>query len=1256
MSIHRQTAFLRIFIFALLVFPAVLAAHSEPALPEGLNSDDWAQIEQQIQSARFSATPAEMLGDGWNAVNAAHDFAIEYRADGQTVLTVDQAAHTIAVQLESYGYGDELIDLTTAPNLSANGNTVTYQWKPGLREWWVNSERGVEQWFELAERPRVTANEQPLVVAMQLDSTLNATVVNNALKLTSTDGSTAIIYDRLKVWDATGKILPAHMHLEHQRLALQVDDTDAVYPVTIDPTFAQQAYLKASNTEAFDGFGSVRSLAVSANTVVVGASSESSDPDLGNQTNNDKDFSGAAYVFVRDGVGNWTQQGFLKASNADAFDSFGHAVAIDGDRIVVSANQESGNAVGGPGNNDLNASGAAYVFERTGGVWSETAYLKAFNPDTLDRWGSAVAVSGDTIVVTSNAEDSAAQGIDGNQADNSARDAGAAYVFVRDGGGNWLPQAYIKASNAGCNDLFGGSVALDGNTLVVGASNEGNTAACDASNAPPGSGATYVFVRDGGGNWTEQAFLKASNPDDGDRFGGAVAVDGDIVIVGAWGEDSSATGVNGNQGNDVAADDSGAAYVFTRDGSGNWSQQAYLKASDTDINDQFGFNVAVTGETVFVGARVAGAGSDGSGGTVYPFTRDGGGIWMPQPSIRGSNTESGDGFGSGLAVSGSLVAVSAPFEASDATGVDGDDSDNSAFAAGAAYVFDLAFTIGGTVSGLVGAGLELQNNGGDDLSINADGAFTFDTALIDGSAYAVTVATQPTGPSQTCSITNGTGTVSGMDVTNVQVNCVIDQFTVGGNVTGLTGAGLMLLNNGTNALMPNPDGSFTFPPQDDGTDYEVTVQTQPTGPSQTCSVTNGSGTLSGGDVTNVQVTCVTDQFTVGGSVTGLAGTGLVLQNNGGDDLAIASDGAFTFTTPLDDGSAFNVIVAIQPTNLSQTCTVSNGTGNLSGADVTNVQVNCVTDQFTVSGTITGLQGDQVVLQNNGGDDQVITADGGFTFAAQDDGTSYAVTVAMQPTNPSQTCTVSNGTGTLSGADVTDVQVTCVTDQFTVGGTVTGLNGTGLVLLNNGGDDLSVTADGAFTFATPLDDGSDYEVTVLTQPSTSRDQQCTVSNASGTLAGSDVTDVAVSCVDITLALSTNDQAFGLVLVGASGTATIVVTNTGTPDLTLDGISSPSEPFSITGGSCLPVPTTLAADETCTIEVAFTPDAVRDFSDQIVITSNATSSPDTVRLSGRSNFELLVVPTLNGWGLLTMMLLTFAIGGLVIRKPFNTYKRN
>ena len=197
-----------------------------------------------------------------------------------------------------------------------------------------------------------------------------------------------------------------------------------------------------------------------------------------------------------------------------------------------------------------------------------------------------MAISGDTIVVGANGEDSNARGVNGNQSDNSANYAGAAYVFVRNGV-TWSQQAYLKASNTDIADFFGWSVAISSDTIVVGAKSADIT------------GAVYVFVRSGA-TWSQHAYLKASNADIYDYFGESVAISGDTIVVGAIGEDSNAGGVNGNQ-SDNSADWAGAAYVFVRSGATR-SQQAYLKASNADSYDFFGNSVAISGDTIVVGA------------------------------------------------------------------------------------------------------------------------------------------------------------------------------------------------------------------------------------------------------------------------------------------------------------------------------------------------------------------------------------------------------------------------------------------------------------------------------------------------------------------------------------------------------------------------------------------------------------------------------------------------------------------------------
>ncbi len=392
-------------------------------------------------------------------------------------------------------------------------------------------------------------------------------------------------------------------------------DSGAAYVfVRTGAQWSQQAYLKASNTGAGDEFGF--SVAISGDIVVVGARYEDSastgiNEDGGNDGAPD---SGAAYVFVRTGA-QWSQQAYLKAGNAGSEDLFGFSVGVSGNTVVVGAYQEDGSSlvVNGPYNDNFSNSGAAYVFVRTGAQWSQQAYLKASNAEVDDRFGYSVGISGDTIVAGAWAEDSLAMGVNGFQG-NGTPESGAAYVFVRTGA-QWSQQAYLKAHNTGVLDHFGMSVAVSGDTVVVGATGESSNSTGvngdGGNNDAVFAGAAYVFARVGT-QWSQQAYLKASNTDSDDMFGRSVAVSGDIIVVGAADEDSGATGINGN-GSDDSVFNSGAAYVFVRTGT-QWNQQAYLKASNPDFFDVFGFAVGVSDDTVVVGAFLEESGATGING------------------------------------------------------------------------------------------------------------------------------------------------------------------------------------------------------------------------------------------------------------------------------------------------------------------------------------------------------------------------------------------------------------------------------------------------------------------------------------------------------------------------------------------------------------------------------------------------------------------------------------------------------------------
>jgi len=397
-------------------------------------------------------------------------------------------------------------------------------------------------------------------------------------------------------------------------------DAGAVYVfVRTGTAWSQQAYLKASQVSAGDGFG--MRVAIHGDTIVVGAPHEDSST-TGVQNSGVPTVdeaapdAGAVYVFVRTGT-TWSQQAYLKASQVSATDVVGTSVAITGDSIVVGATGEASSTAGVQNSatptvdETTPEAGAALVFTRNGTTWSQQAYLKAAQVSAGDIFGKDVAITDDTIVVGAPQEDSSTVGIQHSATptvDEAVLDAGAAYVFVRSGT-TWSQQAYLKASQVSAGDILGWSVAVDGETLVVGVPHDdSSTVGVQNSTTPTvdeaslDAGAALVFVRSGT-TWSQQAYLKASQVSAGDLLGFSVAVDGETIVVGAPHEDSSSTGVQNSAMPtvDEAMLDAGVAYRFRRSGT-TWSQQTYLKATQVSEADIVGFSVAVDGETIVIGA------------------------------------------------------------------------------------------------------------------------------------------------------------------------------------------------------------------------------------------------------------------------------------------------------------------------------------------------------------------------------------------------------------------------------------------------------------------------------------------------------------------------------------------------------------------------------------------------------------------------------------------------------------------------------
>jgi CSLREA domain-containing protein len=979
----------------------------------------YSSLNEAMTATRYDvkAVPKEQwIDDGANYVvhNPAQQLRATFSAEGPGLQSATQHGQPwrLGMKLRGAGYGERQIEVGPG-TVAAQGNRIEYRREVSTKqlrdgnqskisdpqseivEWYINKPSGLEQGFTLAKQPGERRTGEPLQLTLALATALRARVVadGQAVEFVDAAGNVSLRYDHLAAWDARGQALTSRMSVHGDELRLEVEDARAVYPVVIDPNFTQQAYLKASNTEAGDRFGFA--IAVSGDTVVVGANLEDSNATgvNGPQADNSTADSGAVYVFVRSG-GSWTQQAYLKASNTGASDEFGISVTVSGDTLVVGASSEDSSSLGVNSNqadNSASNSGAAYVFVRNGTTWSQQAYLKASNTEANDRFGDPVSVSGDTLVVGALNEDSNAVGVNGDQANNSALDSGAAYVFVRNGT-TWSQQAFLKASNTGAGDTFGVTVAVSGDTVAVGAPFEDSNAVGvngdQANNSGFDSGAAYVFARNGT-TWSQQAYLKASNTGQDDGFGGAVAVSGDTVGVGAFHEDSSAVGVNGNQA-DNSAVEAGAAYVFVRTGT-TWSQQAYLKASNTEGNELFGVRLAVSGDTVVVGAPLEDSNAMGVNGdqannsalfsgAAYVFVRSGT-TWSQSAYLKASNTGAQDFFGA-PAVSGNTIVVSAIDEASNAVGVNGNHADNSAPASGAVYLFFSPPIVVTTIAdeqnvngqcSLREALINANNNnqsgstdcaaggGPDTITFSAKGTINLTSALpnivesltITGPGVnSLTVRRDTGGDYRIFNISSGSVSISNLTINNGKAstgggiqntgtlsltNCMISGNTVSDNGGGILSSGPLTITNSSIVSNSASVGGGMFV----------------TGSSLTMSNSTVSGNVSdqSGGLNLVDVTATLTNCTISGNIASIFPGGITNRASAGKSASLTLTNC-TIANNQSDGTGGAVLTSRSATAISvltqlkNTILVGNGGSNLlrtANATVTSLGNNLSSD-------------------------------------------------------------------------------------------------------------------------------------------------------------------------------------------------------------------------------------------------------------------------------------------------------------------------
>lgn len=724
----KQTLVRSILAFILLISASVMV----PARPANAAAPHALEMPASLQDAYFAATSQRFASDG-DTYTSAHDGLTVSLGQGGLQARTDEFKWGIS--LSGMGRGSTVRNAQPA-DIVQTGQQLEYR-RGSLTEWYRDAAVGVEQGFVIDEAPRGSGR---LVLHLDLntDSSGQMDADGRGLSFAASDGL-VLRYDHLKAYDATGRELESKFIYTPSRIVIQVDDRGGVYPVTIDPFIYLEQMVAAVDGGPGDQFG--YSVALSGDTALVGAAA-----DDGSQ--------GSAYVFLRS-AGTWSFAARLTASDGVSGNMFGFSVALSGDTALVSA----------PFHNDMK--GAAYVFVKPGDGWETTsvytAKLTASDASGAEYFGNSVALSGDVALV-------------GSPYHNFGM--GAGYVFVKPGGG-WATgseTAILTAADGVAGDAFGFSVALSGDTALLGANGD------DAN-----QGSAYVFVKPGGG-WatgTETAKLDVAGAA-GDYFGSAVAISGDTALVGAYGYDSF----------------TGAAYVFVKPDSG-WAttstSTSSLYAPDGAAGDRFGASVAISDDSALVGAY----NDDGARGSAHLFVNTGG-VWGSHPptelKLTASDGAALDQFGLTVALSDENVLVGALNHA-----VEGDPG------RGSAYFFQAHYDLGVTAAFSVGVA-----DPGDTIYVTATVAnygpsYSAWTTAVDASLPAALLYVGDIATAGSYDDLTGVWTIGplapGMIATLV-IEVVLDVPGTQTFTASLNGTDLNNGNNAASASLRNPAGDY----------------------------------------------------------------------------------------------------------------------------------------------------------------------------------------------------------------------------------------------------------------------------------------------------------------------------------------------------------------------------------------------------------------------------------------------------------------
>ena len=409
------------------------------------------------------------------------------------------------------------------------------------------------------------------------------------------------------------------------------------------------------------------------------------------------------------------------------------------------------------------------------------------------------------------------------------------------------------------------------------------------------------------------------------------------------------------------------------------------------------------------------------------------------------------------------------------------------------------FSLGGTVTGLIGGNVTVTNVDNSDSLGAGNGSFLFAQKVPAGSAYAAVVV-QP--PGQQCTVTNGNGIMPASNVTNIDIACATNSYTLSGSISGLLSGTTVPLNNGNDNITPG-NGNFTFPT---GVAYNSNINvmlTQPTG--QTCAfgTNSNTGVMPANNDANVRVTCSTNTYTLGGSVAGLIGGNLVTLSDGNDTVTPAN-GAYTFAVMLPYQRTYSIALT---SPAGQNCAFnpnSAGSGTMPASPVTNANVNCTANTYSLGGSVTGLVSGSVTLTNTNNNDIINVGNGNFTF---DQNVVYNSNYTVSVGSPNgQSCSITHASGTMPASRVSNVTIACGPIAYSLGGQVAGLTTGSVTLSNTGNADSLITGNGNFVFAQSIAFGQNYNVVVTSVTG----HTCSISNANGTMPAANVGNVAVAC--------------------------------------------------------------------------------------------------------------------------------------------------